>query len=211
MSGVMIGMPIFRHIETETTLCLLHTLALCRREGVQAHHGYTVGVSVIAVARNRIAALFLDSDAEHLFWIDADVVWEAPDFLRLLKLAGRHPIICAAYPTKTEPPRFQIQAETLLPDKEGLLTILSMGLGFTCVQRRVIETLAKQARLITADDGSKIRRVFHGGVGADLGEDKNFYADAMNAGFPVKLVPDVALGHVGTKVYRGKLSEVMKR
>jgi hypothetical protein len=204
---VAIGMPIYRHVEPRTMVALLKTLSTLQAR----HYWYCVltyaGESVVAAARNMVAHQFLASDASHLFWIDADIDWEPEEFFKVLDLAGQHQIIGAAYTTKTEPKRFMIEAERLDVDGEGLLTVRGMGLGFTCVDREVIQTLADKA-VVVGINASKVKRIFHGAD--DLGEDKNFFRDAITAGYQVKLRPDVTLGHVGTAVYRGNLAETLK-
>ena len=182
--SVMIGLPVYRNLEIETTLALIGTLDLLRREQISCSLGVCVGVSIPAMARNQVADNFLKSDAQYLFWIDSDIAWNPPDFLRILRLAEHNPIVHCGYPTKTVPS-----------------SVCSDGLGFCCVSRTVMTEMASKAPLVFADENSTVSRIFHG-AGKWEGEDKNFYEDAKALGFKTMLVPDVSLGHIGAMVYR---------
>jgi hypothetical protein len=169
------------------------------------------GESVVSQARNVIADIFLkDTKAEYLFWIDSDIEWQTRDFIRIAGIGLD--IVGAVYPVKGDPPRFMLEATSLVRDNDGLITVLGMGLGFTCVSRKVLITLARKAPTVQSGSPNgevrSVKRIFHGAK--DMGEDKNFFRDAINAEFEVKMCPDVILGHIGTKVYYGSFEEVLK-
>lgn len=204
----IIGMPAYRDISPHVVLSLLSTTSLLRKKDI--HYGVSMpyGESVVSVARNRCVDQFLEMDGTHLFWIDSDIVWEAKDFLRVLELGQKYPVVGATYVTKTDPPGFLLDVEG--EGEDGCLAVGGMGLGFTCVQRVVIEELASTAsEAIVLDPKLQevtLKKVIHD---EERGEDKNFFLDVKALGIQPMLVPDITLGHVGTKIYRGNFAEVL--
>jgi hypothetical protein len=197
----MIGMPVNRGgapvFETFCSLWVLkeavpHVRFVASRGGLHT-----------ATGRNMLLVDFLKSDATHLFHVDADMVFKPVDFVRVLALATKLPVVLAVY-------REMLEQQTM--DEYGTISAHS-GLGFCCVQRRVIEALVVKASWGKAPDGTMFPRVYRFDETEleDHGEDILFFRDCEAAGFPVRADPSIELGHMGEKEFRGRMLDLMER
>lgn len=80
------------------TQSLLQLNNLLRDNNVQSMMSFMFNESLITRARNALAHQFLKTDCTHLFFIDADIRFNAGDVLPMLE-AGKD-IICGIYPKK---------------------------------------------------------------------------------------------------------------
>lgn len=207
---VAIGMPVGHpSIPWFTTLSLVDTTQACARHGI--------GLKVLAPsntyithARSLTAKMFLETDATHLFWIDSDMVWQPRDFFKILALGCALPVVGATYAVKRDPLMYIVPGLGREFNEYGCLPIRGMGLGFTCVQRKVIEELyarAPQVRL--SAEGIECADMFRFDVvdGHVRGEDTSFFVDCYEAGYQPYLDPQTSPGHVGLKVFGGNVAE----
>jgi hypothetical protein len=168
------------------------------------------GSSIVLWARDQVVDLFLQSPCERLFWIDSDIAWKPDDFLRLLAFSRIVPVVAATYPLKEDPPRFVI--DRIKPAEHGLVEVGGVGLGFTIMQRKVVEDVAAKAprvkHEVTGRDIAAIFRVDSRGV--RTGEDVAFFEDIRACGYKVLLDPEIQLGHVGQKVYSGSVTDALR-
>ena len=161
-----------------------------------------------------LAHYFLKSDCNKLFWIDSDMNWLAESFFRLLALSTKMPIVGATYPAKRGPgAEFQLDlvSDRVEANEYGCLPVKGLGLGFTVVDRSVIETLAAKSRKFM-EDGEAVAAIFRTGLGDDdilRSEDMHFFKDCRDNGYPVMVDPKIELGHVGSKVWKGKLIDAL--
>jgi hypothetical protein len=214
---VMIGMPVASwQIPWPTAVSLMSTVRFCDREKLPVRIESPVGCSVVTWARSAVAGGFLKSDCTHLFWIDADMVWSPNDFARLVGFAAAHPVIGAAYTLKKDPPEVFINTVgegSYEINGHGNVRVKSLGLGFTIVQREVMEKLAAtKPTMIDSLNGLECPDMFRidrrAGGGA-LGEDVAFFEDVAALGYDVWLDPSINPGHFGTKIYRGDVIDAL--
>lgn len=217
--SVMLAMPTHRDLPPETVLGLLETQAACAERGILFRAFFGKGSSLVHHARSKIAYEFLtETDCNRIFWIDSDMAWTAGAFLRLLALSTVKDVVAASYPFRRDNPggyfiRFADQ-EQVRADEHGCVSATGLGLGFTVIQRHVMEELsakAPKARFPDVNDGEPIPYVFRMDIGADgsaMGEDYNFFADVRSLGYTVSVDPMIELGHIGPKVFRGRLMEM---
>lgn len=101
---LMVGTPMH-----DGQACALYIAALCALtrlcllQGVALRTCFLTMDSAISRARSRIVREFLDSDCDHLLFVDADVGFDAADALALLALArgdGPFDVVAAAHPRK---------------------------------------------------------------------------------------------------------------
>lgn len=216
MAGVrvMLAMPTHRDIPAQTVRALLATQDALLRQGIPFAIEMQCGGSLVHHARTKAAWHFLQSNYTHLFWVDSDMAWEARDFLRLLAIGTKLECVSAVYPCRAEPTRFYVapmDAERVEANEYGCIAVRGLGLGFTCVQRSVIERLAEQApklRYPDIDEGA-VPRLFRCDEkdGFARGEDIAFFDDIRGLGVQPWLDPSIELGHIGQKEYRGKFAE----
>jgi hypothetical protein len=200
--SVIVGMPAHRPIPVQTVISINNTVAYCLRAGIPIDLVIPAGSSVVMTARNQICHSFLKTTASHLFWIDSDMQWSVESFLRVLAMATIEDTARAIYPRRQENIMFDMD-----------------GIGFTCVQRKVIQALADRAPMLFIGEAEPCKAIFRESfvetdrataAGADLeyfAEDSTFFADVKRLGFTSWVDPKSYIGHVGDKVYRASLEE----
>ena len=175
-----------------------------------------VGCSLIHHARTKVCHRFLQSDANRLFWIDSDIEWKISDFLRLLALSTKLECVSGIYSAKTDPPVFFVNVDDptgeLETNEYGCLPMKGLGIGFTVIQRKVIQELSARAPLRRYPGfDEKIPKVFRCDDDGDddRGEDMAFFSDVNALGYKVWLDPSIVLGHIGPKVYSAKFTDYL--
>lgn len=188
--SVAIGMPYDNPVPMETVLSLMATQKACVDAGIQLEM-YVRRCGIVTVARDMVLDAFLQGDAEKLFWVDSDMVWQPNAFLQMLQHSQSEDAVIAAYRRKG-------------PGEPWIVK----GLGFAVVDRKVVQALADKA-----PQASGRARVFRIDIvdGELRGEDATFLADIKEAGYAVRLDPTVTLGHIGEMNYSGRLADVMVR
>ena len=212
--SVMLAMPTHRDINPLTVRSLLETQEACIKRGIQLEVQMQVGTSLVHHARTKAADLFLRSECNRLFFIDSDIVWSGDDFIRMVALSTRMECVTAIYTCKVDPPRFCLNVDdptaVMKTNEFGCLPMQGggMGLGYTIIQRGVIEELSAKAPLAKFPDiDQPVSYVFRCDIhnGDARGEDMAFFADVRDLGYVVNLDPHVTLGHVGAKEYRASI------
>jgi hypothetical protein len=217
---VFIAMPAHRDINPWTVRSLMDTKATVEKRGVPIQVVIPDGSSLVEVARSVCADLFLKSECNRLFFIDSDIVWEPDEFVRILAMSTVMDVVLASYPVKRDPVQFFIHAgeERIATNEYGCLPNIGSGLGFTCIQRHVIEKLAEKApKVFFADSTERIPHIFRCDVEDEkdggkrfVGEDIAFFDDVRKLGIEVKLDPTIELGHHGSKTFKGRLIDQLK-
>ena len=211
--SVMIGMPIGSgSLPWPTAVSLIATIRVLDKEGIRFKIEAPTHCSVVQWARSSVAEAFLtQKDFTHLFWIDADIVWTPDDFIRLLGFGAVMGAVGATYPFKKLPIGFLVNlvGEPGKAEVNGLgcVKVESMGLGFTIVQREVMEKVAESKPMMRDDlNGQEYRDIFRVDRTPERGprgEDVAFFADVRAAGYDVWLDPSIRLGHTGQHTFRG--------
>lgn len=181
-----------------------------------------VGNADIARCRSMIVAKFLaQKEATHLVMIDSDVCWEPGGLGKLLSagvdfVAGAYPMRVGdgtQYHLRMMPGEVQS-----LDDRTGLFEVEAVPAGFMCVTRSMLE------RMVARYPESKFSfRECPGGVAWDLfeaywdtdetglrhkyGEDYSFCRRWRDMGGRVFVDPTISMGHLGTKMWQGRLSD----
>lgn len=210
--SVAIGMPTSAYLPWQTALSLANTTAVCAGRGIPCELSVVAGSSIVTDARAKVVNELLATKASRFLLLDSDVVWKAADFLRLLLLSTRMPVVCGAYPQKNERCMLPV---SLLPgaletNEYGCNKVRGTGLGFTMVRREVLERLAAtKPRIYDPELGVEMADLFRLERAVDehgrrlaLGEDTVFFDDVRALGYDCWLDPSIDLGHVGSHVYR---------
>lgn len=210
---VAIGVPNYGVVTPQTASSLAATAHECGKIGIGLDFIFVQ--SVLPWSRDNVVDEFLKLHTPKLFWIDSDMVWEPKDFIRLVALSTVRDVIGAAYPAKVEGPItfYAAYDGSMRSEEYGLLRVKGMGLGFTIMDRAVVQRVAEKAPIL--DDplqGKKIRSVFRFGSvnGQRQGEDMAFFEDVRTAGYTVWMDPSIELGHVGMKQWRGRIADAMQ-
>lgn len=187
--------------------------------------------SLVPNARNVLTHQFLESQATHLMWIDADIGFNALDIVSML-IADKD-IVCGVYPKKeidwtsvAEAARAGVPAEELSnyagsfaikplaagegadADPDGLFEIEAGGTGFMLIKRAVFDALADDVSDYLSDflpDRIAIKEFYstaiEPGSGRLVAEDFHFCRQARDHGFKIYAAPWVRLSHAGTYVF----------
>jgi hypothetical protein len=189
--------------------------------------------SLIQRARNTIAHHFLQTDASHLLFIDADQKFRPQDIVKMIQ--EDKGIIAGCVPMKgINWQRVKQGAVLNHPDLSKLTGIFNIneleghkmtdpeqpfqvkhaGTGFMLINRSVFETLKPISEIYTnggqsIPDGEEVYDFFPVGVydGKLLSEDFNFCHLFRKAGGTVWAAPWCELGHFGSYLFNGQYSK----
>lgn len=152
--SILVCIPSFdTKIHLETISSIISTRDLLARNGIAIGMMW-VRDSLVTRARNKLVAQFLKTDCTHLFFIDADIVFNPDDFIRVINLDK--PIVSAPYPIKKEDKiekgdaslgwclNFKIGKYDFNDNTDGYKVCDYAGTGFMCIQRKVFETIIEK-------------------------------------------------------------------
>lgn len=194
----------------------IDTWTMCTQVGIDARRGVVCGDCYVHKARNILVADFLDSDATELFFLDADVGWDAMAALRVL--ARPQEFVAGIYPFKLDNESYPVQVEQgadglpVVDPATGLISLLMAPTGFMRLRRSVFEKLAplmdyyvvEGRRVIEFFKTPNIDHVFHG-------EDPNFCRGWIGIGGKIWCEPDIEFTHSGHKAWKGNFRPYMDR
>lgn len=159
---VFIATPAFANsYYGDYTSSLVNLIAYAARTNSLSVNWKKWGDSSICRARNTLCAMFMRSDCDYLFWIDADIGFSVEQFMRVLD--SGYDIATAAYPLKNY---FEVDfnnmpndlswdefkqlmtlyvtnttKETFKLNDDNFMRVLDAGTGFMCIHRSVIEKM----------------------------------------------------------------------
>ena len=175
------------------------------------------GLCYVDIARDRLAATFLESPCTDLVFVDDDVGFPADALWKLLR--HDRDIVGGVYPKKqadTAWPAAILGTEDghpLVDPETGLIECVGLPTGFLRIRRRVLETLATDERRYTTDDGDALWDLFPRDRfgGKKWGEDTRFCRIAREAGFRLWCEPDITFQHVGRKAWTGNYHDWLRQ
>jgi hypothetical protein len=184
--------------------------------------------SLVTRARNILSAMFLDSNATHLFFIDADIEFQPESILRML--AMDKDVIAAAYPKKALPIQYAMNFKYIDPVKRqirienGAVEVWDASTGFFCIKRRVFEKMMLAYPELHYKNDSNIDASLQkycyaffdtmidndeNGDSRYLSEDYMFCRQWQKLGGEIWMDPNTKLNHVGSYTFEGDLSKVI--
>lgn len=144
---VMIATPSYDgQVVPQFAESLKATLALLKERGIAATWEVWSGCCYLPIARNKLVKKFLESTAEELIFIDADIEWDPEDVLRLL--AWPVEMVAGVYRVKEFEDRYPLWLKT---DSSGrpaynfseLLEAYMVPTGFLRISRSVFEAMQR--------------------------------------------------------------------
>jgi len=236
MAHIMVCTPMYGGMATGVyTQSLLGMVGHFANLGHKVSCAFMFNESLIQRARNNMAHQFLKTDADYLFWIDADIKFRSEDALRML-MADKD-VIGGVYPKKEI--NWYMVKQAASEGKENLANytgsfvvnligeqanvvvrqdqpceVAALGTGFMLIKRHVLEKLKRRVKKFKNDmsalaHGEEIHEFF--GVPIDkesgrlLSEDYDFCHKWRKAGGKVYAAPWCQLGHMGTYLFEGTL------
>lgn len=174
--------------------------------------GITAGVmgngAFIDLARNIFVKKFLEefTDCTHLFFIDADLKFEARAFIGLIK--EDKPIIAGLYRRRQEPEDYPVRWVNhptlggLWVEEDKFLMCDRVPTGFLCIRRDVVEEMAKDAvQMRIHGQNGPVPRLFYTKLdeeGRFIGEDYCFCDDYVKKyGKYIPVATDLDFTHGG--------------
>ena len=223
--SVFIGIPTYDgklSIKLAYTLAALMPVAL--KHGITIKLGHVSGCSIITMARNMLVDQFLKSDCTELLFIDADVIAQPEDILRLVAQSGDKDVTAGMYPRRAKDRKFfldfYLNEENDLEFDGAMMRANRVGTGFMLIKREVFEALKPRVPTYTNDmilivDKNPQKKIIHEFFATSINEEDNrllsedyhFCKIAREAGFKVWAAPWVELGHVGTYIFEGRLPQ----
>lgn len=186
--------------------------------------------SLVTRARNILSAMFLDSGATHLFFIDADIEFEPDSIIRML--AMDKDIVAGAYPKKALPVQYALNFKYLDPVKKtvnisnGAIEVRDASTGFFCIKREVFERMMVEYPHLHYKNDSNIDprlqrycyAFFDTAIDNDeqgdsryLSEDYFFCRQWQRLGGQIWLDPQTKLNHIGSYTFEGDINNIIKR
>jgi hypothetical protein len=171
------------------TVGLLNSVQEFMRNGMQLYYAHMMNESLITRARNTLAYDFLDTDATHLMFIDADITFNPADIVSMVN--ADKDIICGLYPKKeinwktvSEAVKSGVEYQDLpsytgsfvvnlvgdvaqaTGDVNEPMEIDNGGTGFMLIKRNVFETLKPTVPTYTNDqvlivDKNPVKKIIH--------------------------------------------------
>ncbi len=181
--------------------------------------------SLVTRARNILTAMFLDSDASHLFFLDADIEWEPEAIMRAV--SADKDIVASAYPKKALPIQYALNFKFIDPVQKrirfenGLVEVLDASTGFFCIKRQVFERMMVEYPELHYKNDSNIDEkmakycyaFFDTHIDEEdrryLSEDYRFCRLWQKLGGEIWLDPKTKLNHIGTYTFEGNVDDII--
>jgi hypothetical protein len=163
----------------------------------------------IVLARSRIVDQFLATEgATHLMFVDSDVVWSSGGIPHLVK----HGVdfVAGVYPHRQDPltwPLHLLDGDTLNPDDTGLFPVKAVPFGFACLSRAGVERMQQEFTKYGKGSTDLFETMPDDDTGERLGEDLAYCQRWRKAGGTVYIDPSIQMGHIGLKLFTGKLGD----
>jgi hypothetical protein len=172
---------------------MLRAAVLLTSAGVKMEHYVHAGDIFIDKARNSIVEAFLDSTATDLFFVDADVGFDARVIPRIL--LDSHLVVGGLVPKrdKYKEQVYHMNAITGIMEG-GLMQSLEIPTAFVRIKREVFSMMKKPWYKIGASE-------------SDFGEDIYFCRKLRQLGEFCWIDSDISFSHRGTKAWTGNFYE----
>lgn len=234
--GIMFALPMFGGMcHGDFALALMRTTAFLGGLGYRVSTQAMFNESLITRARNNLAMTFMaDETMDYLMFIDADIVFNEHDVLRLILAdrefcGGVYPrkainwdgVARAARAGKDSPQDWScayifnaVGMEGNQADDDGMVEVTHAATGFLLLKRSVFAKLQPVTQQY--DDviqGKQVRGFdyFKVGVGENgkyTSEDYWFCNEWRKIGGRIFVNPYLRLGHIGTHTYNGSLARM---
>lgn len=191
-------------VDSDYALSLAQATMTAAAMGIPTTVGIIGNGAFIDLARNNFVSMFLETDCTHLFFIDADLKFESRAYIGLLA-SGRP--VCAGiyrrrqkneeYPVKyVEAPEGGIQVKD-----SGWVECWRVPTGFLCIERRIIEEMVRDAKMIKQYGSRGVPQLFYTQLTSDnlyMGEDFSWCDDYVKKyNKPIDVWPDYDFTHGG--------------
>ena len=227
-------MPCYDSVRVETTVSLIDTFSTLGRNGIEAKFK-SVRSSLVTHVRNLLTCGFMDSGFDYMLFVDADVEFEPEAALRML--VPKEFIICTPYRVKEDKMKYAVKFKN--PNKIKILPwdmveIEEGPAGLMLIHRIVFERLMDKHPELKINFDKPTRKKMNEEIGAMedaidrymynfwdttfsletgewKGEDLSFCALARGAGFKIYANLDSETTHHGSRGYKGRFGDFLKK
>ena len=212
---VFIAVAAYQDCGAGFTYALFHTGAALAKAGIGYELAIYSGNVHVDDSRNRLTRDFLNSDCTDMVFLDADVAWNASDFLKLLSFD--RDVVAGVYPKKNGDDTYPVK---LIPgeqwsDAAGLIEVQGVPTGFLRIRRQVMEALATASERYNAknDQAFATACIFERQIhnGSRWGGDYVFCRKARAAGFSIFIDPVMRFEHSGEETWSGNVGQYLRQ
>ena len=164
-------------------------------------------------ARNACVAIFLESGAPKMLFIDDDVGWVPDEFLKFIK--HDRDVVAAIYPKKKDEPDYPVMLipGALQAEPDGLLEVKAVPTGFLMLSRAAVMAIANDSMHFHRKDSRQTPLMFERGVlnGERWSGDYWFSRKWTERGGRCWVDPEMTFTHVGLKTWEGCLGDHLRK
>ena len=214
-------LPMYNGVCNESTfISMIKFTIIAAKLGINYSIDTMVNESLITRGRNNLVAKFLHNQAAtHLMFIDTDLGFDAESILRLL--CANQDIVGGVYPMKRIPIRYVINTVPNPIVNGDLVEVSTLGTGFMCIKRQVIEKMiAAHPELKYRDNigiGPQYEPLMYGLFDTMIDPDGNYLSEDWTFCYLWRLMggkvfadTGIKLDHTGYHKYEGNLDELKK-
>jgi hypothetical protein len=215
MRKVLLGTPCYDgQVNVEFLHSLLGTLSLSSQHDVAIYPIQICHDALIQRARNDLVRMALESDCDHLVFVDSDQEWDPEWIFKLLD----HPVdlVAGTVPKKSDVNiDFNVKAlpEGLPEPVNGLIEVESVGTGFISISKKALQTVWDMSPEYK-DSGKTTRMAFDVQIRDDgdlISEDNVFCAKWRKSGGKVWIDPTMTCNHIGNKKYQNNFLKFIEK
>lgn len=214
---ILVAIPVYDgKLQVQSVKCLLEERTVAAACGDDLQVRFLPACSHPAMGRNQLAQDFLDSDADRLVFLDADVTFEPGAILRI----ARHKVafVGGAYRFKLDQEMYPVgwltERKELWASELGLLEVQTLPGGFLSLSREVFDRLRAAHPERGYEHFGKQAHCFFQMPFTDghlYGEDSFFCREWREAGGQVWLDPELTLTHWDNgKPFKGHIGQWLK-
>lgn len=215
MRKVLLGTPCYDgKVNVEFLHSLLATLGLCSKHDTAIYPVQICHDALIQRARNDLVSMALESECDHLVFVDSDQEWDPEWIFKLLD----HPVdlVAGTVPKKSDTHiDFNVKAlpEGLSKPVNGLLEVESVGTGFMSISKKALQTVWDMSPEYK-NSGKTNRMVFDVQIldnGDLISEDNVFCEKWRKSGGKVWIDPTMTCNHIGNKKYQNNFLQFIQQ
>jgi len=203
-----------------TFISMIKFVIVAQKIGLNYSIDTMVNESLIPRGRNNLVSKMLFNEAAtHLFWVDVDLGFDAESILKLI--CHNQDVVGGVYPMKRIPIKYVINT---VPDpvhvpERKLVEVSTLGTGFMCVKRHVIEKMIEAHPDLKYNDnvgiGAQYEPHMYGLFDTMIDENRNYLSEDWTFCYLWRKMGgrcfadySIKLNHTGYHTYEGNPEEL---
>lgn len=196
---IFVAIPVYDgKLQVQTVKCLLEETTIANGLGDELRVNFLPSCAVPAHGRNQLIELFLESDCDKLFFLDADITFQQGAIVKTCHYP--QDIVGGCYRFKCNEEKYPIDwiPGELQADKHGLLEVAMLPTGFLSISREALDKFRKAYPGREYDHWGKSAFAYFQMFfknGALYSDDSGFCKEWREAGHKIYLDPEITLVH----------------